>query len=128
MIFSVKQSSGQPIYAQIVQQIRLAVEMGVLRPGDPLPGIRTLAEQLVVSPNTIVKAYSELETSGIVSLRQGSGAYIAKSPRTRSQTERLRAAQERVKLLVQSLQDDRFSDDEIQRFFEAELFYPQLKS
>lgn len=128
MVFTVSQSSGQPIYAQIVQQVRHAVEMGVLKPGDALPAIRTLAERLVVSPNTVVRAYSELEQGGVIALRQGSGAYVSSPPRARSRTDRHRGAQERVRLLVQRLQDEGFSDDEIQRFFEAELFFPQHKS
>lgn len=101
--------------------------MGVLKPGDVLPTIRTLAEQLVVSPNTVVKAYSELEQSGVITLRQGSGAYVSLSPRGRSRTDRLREAQERVRVLVQRLQDEGFLDDEIHRFFESELFYRQRK-
>jgi len=128
MVFTVSQSSGQPIYAQIVQQVRHAVEIGVLKPGDSLPAIRALAEQLVVSPNTVVKAYSELEHSGVISLRPGSGAYVSPLPRGRSRSDRLRTAQEKVRVLVQSLQDEGFSDEEIQRCFEAELHYPQHKS
>lgn len=128
MVFTVSASSGQPIYAQIVQQIRHGVEMGVLKAGDALPAIRVLAEQLVVSPNTVVKAYSELQQSGVITLRQGSGAYVSSAPRTRSRTDRLRGAQERVRVLVQRLQDEGFSDDEIHRSFESELFYPQRKS
>lgn len=128
MVITVSQSSGQPIYAQIAQQVRHAIEMGVIKPGDALPAIRTLAEQLVVSPNTVVKAYSELEQGGVITLRQGSGAYVSSPPRARSRTDRHRGAQERVRALVQRLQDEGFSDDEIQRFFEAELFFRQHKS
>ena len=128
MIISINQGAGQPIYAQIIQQIQHAVEIGVLKPGEALPAIRTLAEQLVVSPNTVVKAYAELEQRGVITLKQGSGAYVSQSPRGRSRTDRLRTAQERVRLLVQRLQDEGISDEEIQRFFEAELFYRQHKS
>ena len=61
MIFSLNPSSGQPIYLQLIQQIQHAIETGVLQTGDPLPSVRTLAQELVISPNTVVKAYSELE-------------------------------------------------------------------
>ena len=64
MIFTVNPSSGQALYLQLMQQIRHAIETGVLQPGDGLPGVRTLAQQLVISPNTVVKAYSELEHEG----------------------------------------------------------------
>ena len=56
VIFKLNPSTGQPLYLQLVQQVRYAIETGVLRDGDTLPGIRTLAEELVVSPNTIAKA------------------------------------------------------------------------
>lgn len=128
MLIVVSQSSGQPIYGQIVEQIRHAIEMGVLKPGEALPTIRALAEQLVVSPNTVVKAYSLLEQQGILTLRQGAGAFVSSAPRNRSRTERLRGAQERVRMLVQQLQDEGFADDEIHRFFQSELFYAQRKA
>ena len=66
-------AAGQPLHQQLSQQIRHAIETGVLQPGDLLPGIRTLAETLVVSPNTVAKAYSQLERDRVLELRQGSG-------------------------------------------------------
>ena len=123
MIFAVSASSPQPLYLQLMQQIRHAIEIGVLQPHEALPGIRTLAEQLVVSPNTIVKAYSELEHEGLLDLRHRSGAYVSAKRATRSRTERVRRAQERVGALVDHLRDEGLSDEEIQRMVEAELFY-----
>jgi GntR family transcriptional regulator len=123
MIFTLNPSSGQPLYLQLMQQIRHAVETGVLQSGDALPGIRTLAEQLVVSPNTVAKAYSELEHKGLLELRHGSGAYVSGNRSTKSRTDRLRQAQERVRALVERLQREGLSEKEIQRLVEAELFY-----
>ena len=105
-----------------MQQIRHAIETGILQPGVGLPGVRTLAKQLVVSPNTIVKAYSELEHEGLLDLRHGSGAFVAGRPK-KSRTDRLRQAQERVRGLIEKLQNDGLSETEIQRLVEAELFY-----
>jgi GntR family transcriptional regulator len=124
-MFTLNAASGQPLYLQLIQQIRHSVETGVLQPGDALPGIRTLAQQLVVSPNTIVKAYSELEHQGLIELRHGSGAYISARRGIRSRAERMRQAQERVRQVVERLQDDGLSDEEIQRLVEAHLFYRQ---
>ena len=123
MLFTVNPSSRQPLYLQLIQQIRHAIETGVVQPGDSLPGIRTLAEQLVVSPNTVVKAYSELEHEGLLDLRHGSGAFVAARHSTKSQSERVRRGQDRVRALVDRLLDDGLSQDEIQRLVEAELFY-----
>src|SRR6185295_6612468 len=97
MIFTLNSSSGQPLYLQVMQQIRHAVDTGVLQPGDGLPGVRTLAKQLVVSPNTIVKAYSELEHEGLLDLRHGSGAYVSGRRAKKSRSDRFRDAQARVR-------------------------------
>jgi len=121
--FRVNATSTQPLYLQLTQQIRHAVETGVLKPGDVLPGIRTMAEQLVVSPNTVVKAYADLESEGLLELRHGAGAFIAGRHAARPRPDRIRHAQERVRAEIERLQDDGFSEDEIQRLFEAELFY-----
>lgn len=91
--------------------------------GEALPAIRTLAEELVISPNTIVKAYSELEHEGLLELRHGSGAYVSRKRRMKSRAERARAAQTRVRRLIENLRGEGFSDGEIQRMVEAELFY-----
>ena len=125
MLFTLNPSSGQPLYLQLMQQIRHAIETGVLQPGDGLPGIRTLAEQLVVSPNTVVKAYSELQHEGLLELRHGSGAYVSARRKAKSRADRVRQAQERVRTLIEKLQKDGLSEEEIQRLVEAELFYKE---
>jgi len=123
MILKLNPSAGHPVYSQIVQQVKHAIETGVLRDGDLLPGVRTLAQELVVSPNTVVKAYSKLEHAGLLEIRQGSGAYIVAKRRVRSRAEQTRAAQARVQILVRGLLAEGFSDEEIHRMFAAELFY-----
>jgi len=123
MLLTLNPSSGQPLYVQLIQQIRHAIETGVLRPGEGLPGIRTLAEQLVVSPNTVVKAYSELEHEGLIEVRHGSGAYVSGKRSNKPRAERLRNAQDRVRTLIDKLQRDGISEEEIQRLVDAELFF-----
>jgi GntR family transcriptional regulator len=124
MFFKLAPTTGQPLYLQLMQQIRHAVETGALRGGDQLPGIRTLAEELVVSPNTVVKAYSELEHEGSVELRPGSGAFVCVKRRTRQLTDRVQVARRRIRDLIERLRDDGLLDEEIRRAFEAELLYP----
>lgn len=125
MRFKLNSQAGQPLYLQLMQQIRHAVETGVLRAGDQLPGIRTLAEEIVVSHNTVAKAYSELQHDGVLELRHGSGAFIVPTSRTQSRSERFRDAQDRVRMLVETLGREGWSQDEIRRMFEAELLYPE---
>jgi GntR family transcriptional regulator len=124
MLFKLNPTTGQPLYVQLMQQIRHAAETGALRDGDQLPGIRTLAEELVVSPNTIVKAYSELEHEGLLELRQGSGAFVSVKRRTRSLTDHIQTARKHIRNLIERLRDDGLLDEEIRRAFEAELLHP----
>ncbi|HEY0253739.1 MAG TPA: GntR family transcriptional regulator [Kofleriaceae bacterium] len=121
MLFRVNPAGGQALYVQLMQQVRLAVETGVLKDGDLMPGIRTLAEELAISHNTIAKAYTELAREGLLELRHGSGAYITAKKRVQSRAEHVRLAQERVRDLVADLRREGLTDDEILRLCEAEL-------
>jgi GntR family transcriptional regulator len=123
MFFKLTPTSGQSLYLQLVQQIRHGIEGGALQDGDQLPGIRTLAQELVVSPNTIAKAYSELEHDGLLELRQGSGAFICVNHRARSLSNHIQAASRRVVDLVEELRERDFRDEEIRRMFEAALLH-----
>ena len=123
MIFKVNPAAGQPLYVQLIQQIRHAIETGLLADGEALPPIRNLAAEIVVSPNTIVKAYSELQHEGLVELRHGSGAYVTAKRRVKSRAELVRAAQARVREFIENLRDEGLSDEEIHRMVDAELFY-----
>ena len=77
MLFRPNPSSGVPIYLQLMEQVKHAIETGALRPGEQLPGIRPLAEELVINPNTVAKAYRELEHEGVIELRHGAGAFVS---------------------------------------------------
>jgi GntR family transcriptional regulator len=70
-------SDGVPVYRQIVNQVKYLVAAGRLQPGQELDPIRTLAEKLLINPNTVIHAYSELEKAGLVVRKHGSGTYIA---------------------------------------------------
>ena len=75
--FSLDPANGAPIYRQIIKQIEYAILSGRMRPGDRLPTIRSLAVELKTNPNTIAKAYGELEIRGILATQVGSGTYIS---------------------------------------------------
>src|SRR5213594_2861066 len=102
-----------------MEQIRHAIESCVLTPGDQLPGIRTLAQQLVVSPNTVIKAYTELDREGVIELRHGSGAFVLDQGYDRDKEVRL--ARNLVRDFVGKLRRHGFSEGEIRRFVEAAL-------
>jgi GntR family transcriptional regulator len=121
MFLRLAPNTGQPLYLQLMQQIRHAAESGALRDGDQLPGIRTLAEELVVSPNTVAKAYSELEHEGLLEMRHGSGAFVSLNRRGRSLADHVSQARRRARKLIDELRDEGLHDDEIRRVFEAEM-------
>ena len=79
MNIQISLKDGVPIYRQIVNQVKYMVASGQLQAGVELPPIRTLAEQLLVTPNTVVKAYGELENEGVVYKRRGAGTYISEN-------------------------------------------------
>jgi len=120
MLFRPNPASGVPLYLQLMEQVKHGIETGALRPGEQLPGIRPLAEELVVNPNTVAKAYRELEHEGVIELRHGAGAFVASSARPR-RSETMKAAQAIVARAIDTLRQRGFADDEIRRMFEAQL-------
>ena len=120
-LFRPNPASGVPIYLQLIAQVKHAVETGALRPGDQLPGIRPLSEELVMNPNTVAKAYRELEREGVIELRHGAGAFVAHNPATGRQTEKFLRARTIVAAAVKQLNAQGLTDEEIRRLFEAAL-------
>src|SRR6478609_11737826 len=75
-VFVLNEHSGVPTYVQLAQQVRNALRLGLLRPGDQLPTAREVVAGLAINPNTVLKAYRELEREGLVSPRPGAGTFI----------------------------------------------------
>ena len=107
MQIHISTGDGVPIYLQIVNQITYLVSSGRLGAGEELPPIRVLAEQLVVNPNTVARAYRELETAGIVEKRRTAGTYVSDQGSPLARRERMKILAERVdKLLAEAHQMD----------------------
>jgi GntR family transcriptional regulator len=114
MDIKINLGDGVPLYRQIVNQIRYMVATGVLAVGDELPPIRTLALELKVTPNTIVKAYGELEAAGVVRKRHGSGTFVSDGGPSRLATkERRRIIDERIDALLAEARQLDFSLDDL---------------
>lgn len=77
LLVEVRPQNPRPIYVQIMDEVRRAVALGDLEQGDPLPSVRNLAAEIRVNPNTVAKAYRELESEGIVQARRGRGTFVA---------------------------------------------------
>lgn len=110
-----------PIYRQIVDRVRLAVSTGEAEAGSVLPSVRTLAEQLVVNPNTVAKAYAELGREGFVESRPGKGVFIAPRRDVLSESERRRRLQEALQAFLREATCEGFDEEAIRAAFEAEL-------
>ena len=100
MQLHISPKDGVPIYRQIVNQVKYLVGSGRLAPGEELPPIRALAEQLVVNPNTVARAYAELEHAGIVTKRHGSGTYVSDNGSPLKRAEKLKILAQRADALV----------------------------
>ncbi len=77
LLLTINQSDGVPLYLQLVNQIKARIATGRLLPDDELPPVRVLAQQLVLNPNTVVRAYRELEVAGLIYKRRGAGTYVS---------------------------------------------------
>jgi GntR family transcriptional regulator len=120
MLFRPNPASGVPVYLQLIEQVKHAIDVGALRPGDQLPAIRRVAEDLVINPNTVAKAYRELEHEGVIELRQGSGAFVSENGRA-GRVARVRTAQPVLQAVLERLITAGLTPEEIRRLFEAEL-------
>jgi len=115
MDITIHVTDGVPIYRQIVNQVKYLVASGLLQSGEELPPIRTLALQLKVTPNTIVKAYDELESSGVVHKRRGSGTFVSEVRQQLALRERRRIIEQRIDGLLAEAHHLNFSNDDILR-------------
>jgi GntR family transcriptional regulator len=96
----VSPSDGLPIYQQIVNQVKYLVASGRLAPGEELPPIRTLAERLLINPNTVARAYRELEVAGVVVKRGTTGTFVSDAGSPLARRERQRILTQRVDALL----------------------------
>jgi GntR family transcriptional regulator len=100
MQLRVSANDGVPIYLQIVNQVKYQVAAQRLMPGEALPSVRKLAEQLVVNPNTVARAYRELESAGVLTTRRGAGVYVADGGSPLARGEQTRILTERIDVLL----------------------------
>ena len=121
MFINIDPSSGLPIYIQIAQQIKTAVAMGRLQPEEPLPSVRQLAVELAVNPNTVARAYLDLEIEGVIYKRQGAGTFVSSQGVEMSKGERRRVLNELLeKALVEGVNLG-LSERELRDAFERTL-------
>jgi len=113
MQIRVSPTDGVPIYLQIVNQVKYLVAAGRLAAGEELPPIRTLAERLMINPNTVARAYRELEVAGVVIKRGTTGTFVSATGSPLARKERLRILTERIDALLAESRQLGFASDEL---------------
>jgi GntR family transcriptional regulator len=119
--FRINTGSDTPIYRQITDQARLAVAAGRLAAGDPLPSVRSLAEELVVNPNTVARAYADLIREGLLEARAGRGVFITRKRRVYSRAEGWRRLEPLLDALIGEAMVLDFTREELRKAFEEKL-------
>jgi GntR family transcriptional regulator len=112
---------GVPIYRQIANQIRYMAASGLLQPDEELPPIRVLAAQLRVTPNTVVKAYEELEGAGVISKRRGSGCFVSDGPSKLAEREKRRILEQRIDGLLAEARQLNYSKGDLLKLVHKRL-------
>ena len=122
LILQIDFRSGLPIYIQIVNQIQAQIASGILKPGDQLPTVRALAEELRVNFNTVARAYRILDEARIISTQQGRGTYITEIPSPKVKDKLRKEALEALtqRYIAEAIRLD-FSKDEISEIVKDEL-------
>ena len=111
-------TDGVPIYVQIVNQIKYLVASGRLSAGDELPAIRVLAEQLIINPNTVARAYRELELAGIVEKRRTAGTYVSDQGSPLARRERVKILTQRIDALLAEARQMDFAFEDLVKLLE----------
>lgn len=112
-------TSGTPLYVQLVERLKHSIATGAIKAGEQLPSVRKMAEDLLINPNTVVRAYRDLESEGIVELRHGSGVFVRESVETRADV--MRKAEPIVRSALDRLESLDLAEGEIRRLMENEL-------
>ena len=118
MQIHISANDGLPIYLQIVNQVKYLVASGRLAPGQELPAIRVLAEQLIVNPNTVARAYRELEAAGVVEKRRTAGTFVSDQGSPLARRERIKILSQRIDALLAEARQMDISFEDIVKLIE----------
>jgi GntR family transcriptional regulator len=121
MLFTIQTDGAAPIYEQIVAQVIYGVAAGTLQAGELIPSVRELAEKLVVHPNTVARAFQELERAGIVTPRRGVGMEVTADAPTACRSKRKELVQGRIRQALREAAASALTPDEIRRIVDDEL-------
>ena len=120
IILDLNTADERPIYGQIADRVKFAVAGGVLRPGDLVPSVRELSKQLVVNPNTVARAYRDLQTEGLLESVRGMGLQVAEGATDRCRAARREMVRHRLRRVLEEARQGRMEPAEIEAIFREE--------
>ncbi|HEV3415171.1 MAG TPA: GntR family transcriptional regulator [Pirellulales bacterium] len=121
MFVDIEFSDGLAIYEQIVRQVKFAVAGGALKPGEMVPSVRELARELTVNPNTVARAYRELQSDRVLDPVRGTGLEVAAGAAERCRNERVKLIRARLRQVLAEAKRSRIDGDELRALVEKEL-------
>jgi len=121
MFFQINTSNGVPVYEQVCRQVTFAVANGSIKPGELIPSVRQLARDLAINPNTVARAYRQLQDSEILDSVRGTGMAIAEGARSICKSERTRILRETMRQMIQEARQSQLDNPEIEKLFQSEL-------
>ena len=113
LLVDLKTADGRPIYGQIVDRVKFAVAGGVLRAGDLVPSVRELSKQLVVNPNTVARAYRDLQSEGLLESVRGMGLQVAEGAAERCRADRREIVRHRLRSAIEEARQSKLDPAEI---------------
>src|SRR3954447_21051490 len=120
IILDLNTADERPIYGQIADRVKFAVAGGVLRPGDLVPSVRELSKQLVVNPNTVARAYRDLQTEGLLESVRGMGLEVAEGAADRGRAERREKVRQRLRRAIEEARQSQMDPAEIEAILHEE--------
>ena len=121
MFFQVEPASGVAIFDQVVRQVKFAVARGAIKPGNMVPSVRELAKELAINPNTVARAYQQLQADGVLETVRGMGLEVASDAVKACRAERVKIVQARLRHVLVEAQQSGLEADEVRQLVEREL-------
>jgi GntR family transcriptional regulator len=120
ILLDLNAADDRPIYGQIAERVKFAVAGGVLRPGDLVPSVRELSKQLVVNPNTVARAYRDLQTEGLLESVRGMGLQVAEEAPVRCRAARRELVRQRLRQAIEEARQSKMDPAEIEAILREE--------
>jgi GntR family transcriptional regulator len=121
MFWHIDPHNGLAIYDQIARQVKFAVAGGVIRSGELIPSVRELARELAINPNTIARAYRQLQEDGVLEPVRGTGLEVAAGAAERCRSERLKLVRARLRGVLREARQSRLEKNELRELVDKEL-------